>query len=282
MSRLTEFYRGTGTDVEVRTLEQLWAYTDEQLEGLHDFIQWMFPLRTPSRFNSRAPLMTDADIAEFRAEPKLRANLLRSFEVFLRFLGLRRERGRVVKRDDFEQRGVFHGPDHNWLRITRVLTSTRLLGLEAESHAFFEFLRSERDSGRSGITAESFRYWENAVPKLAPLQYQVVDFAEIEGVPCPCGLARRAFTDVAEFPATVHVTEISADAKRHYHRWLTETYYILECGADARMELDGHEIPVKPGLCVLIPPGVRHRALGRMKVLILVLPKFDPEDEWFD
>ena len=25
-----------------------------------------------------------------------------------------------------------------------------------------------------------------------------------------------------------------------------------------------------------------HRALGRMKVLILVLPKFDPEDEWFD
>lgn len=112
--------------------------------------------------------------------------------------------------------------------------------------------------------------------------YRVVDFAEITGVPCPCGTARRAFRDVAEFPGTVHVTEISADAQRHYHRRLTETYYILECGDSAALELDGDLVPVKPGVCVMIPPGVRHRAVGQMKVLILVLPKFDPEDEWFD
>jgi hypothetical protein len=30
----------------------------------------------------------------------------------------------------------------------------------------------------------------------------------------------------AEFPATVHVTSISADAKLHYHKRLTKTYYI--------------------------------------------------------
>ena len=39
---------------------------------------------------------------------------------------------------------------------------------------------------------------------------------------------------------------------------------------------------VRPGQCVMIPPGTRHRAVGRMKVLIVVLPKFDPEDEWLD
>jgi hypothetical protein len=50
----------------------------------------------------------------------------------------------------------------NWLRITRVLTSTRLLGLEEQSQAFFDFLKADRDSGRSGITAESFGYWESA------------------------------------------------------------------------------------------------------------------------
>jgi hypothetical protein len=27
---------------------------------------------------------------------------------------------------------------------------------------------------------------------------------------------------------------------------------------------------------------VRHRAIGRMKVLIVALPKFDAADEWFD
>jgi len=109
-----------------------------------------------------------------------------------------------------------------------------------------------------------------------------VDFAEVPGVPCPCGTARRAFADVEDFPGTVHVTEISEDAQTHYHRALTETYYFLECGPDAKMQLDGDTVPVKPGMCILIPPGVRHRAVGKMKVLIIALPKFDPADEWMD
>jgi mannose-6-phosphate isomerase-like protein (cupin superfamily) len=112
--------------------------------------------------------------------------------------------------------------------------------------------------------------------------YEMVDFAAIEGTPCPCGLARRAFTEVADYPATIHVTEISEDARLHYHRGLTETYFFLECGPDARMQLDQEIIPVHPGMCLLIRPGTRHRALGRMKVLIVVFPKFDPHDEWFD
>lgn len=111
---------------------------------------------------------------------------------------------------------------------------------------------------------------------------RIVDFAGIPGVPCPCGSARRAFADVPDFPATVHVTDISLDAQLHYHKRITETYYFLECQPGARMELDGETVAVKPGVCILIPPGVRHRALGAMKVLIVAMPKFDPADEWFD
>ena len=113
-------------------------------------------------------------------------------------------------------------------------------------------------------------------------RYHVADFSQIDGVPCPCGTARRAFADVEEFPGTIHVTEISADARTHYHKRLTETYYFLECGPDARMQLDEETIPVRPGVCIMIPAGTRHRAVGKMKVLIVVYPKFDPEDEWFD
>lgn len=112
--------------------------------------------------------------------------------------------------------------------------------------------------------------------------YEIVRFDELPGVPCPCGTARRGLTEVSDFPGTVHITEISADARRHYHKRLTETYYFLECGPDAQLELDDERIAVKPGMCVMIRPGTRHRALGIMKVLILVLPKFDPADEWFD
>jgi mannose-6-phosphate isomerase-like protein (cupin superfamily) len=112
--------------------------------------------------------------------------------------------------------------------------------------------------------------------------YEIVDFARLPGVGCPCGTARRAFAEVTDFPGTVHVTEISIDARLHYHKTLTETYYFLECDDGARMQLDDALIPVHPGMCVLIRPGVRHRAVGQMKVLIFVLPKFDPTDEWFD
>lgn len=111
---------------------------------------------------------------------------------------------------------------------------------------------------------------------------EIVDFDEITPTPCPCGYARRAFADVADYPGTLHVTEISEDARLHYHKQLTETYYFLECEPNARMQLDDQTISVKPGMSILIRPGVRHRALGQMKVLIVVYPKFDPADEWFD
>ena len=112
--------------------------------------------------------------------------------------------------------------------------------------------------------------------------YEVVDFANIVGVPCPCGTARRAFAELDDYPATVHVTEISEHARLHYHRRLTETYYILECASGAQMQLNDEVIELHPGMCILIRPGTRHRAIGNMKVLIVVLPKFDPTDEWFD
>ncbi len=114
------------------------------------------------------------------------------------------------------------------------------------------------------------------------MKFEIIDFADLEGVPCPCGTARRAFADVEDFPVTIHLTEISEEANLHYHRKLTETYYFLECEERAQMQLDDTLVPVKPGMCILIRPGVRHRAVGRMKVLIISLPKFDPTDEWLD
>lgn len=120
-----------------------------------------------------------------------------------------------------------------------------------------------------------------AAATVAP-RYRVVDFGALPGVPCPCGTARRAFADVPDYPATFHVTEIADDARVHYHREHTETYYILECEADAAIYLDGEVLPVRPGSCILIPPGVRHRAIGRMRIINVVFPKFDPADEHFD
>jgi hypothetical protein len=163
MSRLVEFYRGAAPDSEGRRLADLWAYSDDKMEDVHDFIQWMFPLREASRFNPDAPLVTDGDVEAFQADPAIRDSLRRSFERFLVFLGLAMEGDRVAQGPDFARKAeVWRYPNHNWLRITRVLASTRMLGLESESRAFFDFLRSLRDGGTSRIDAGTFGFWERA------------------------------------------------------------------------------------------------------------------------
>ena len=115
-----------------------------------------------------------------------------------------------------------------------------------------------------------------------PLTAAVADLSAIAPVRCPCGWARRAFGDVPGAPASVHRVEIEADARAHYHRDHTEIYYVLECDEAAVIELDGRSEPVRPGVTVLIPPGVRHRAVGRLTILNIVTPPFDSADEWFD
>jgi hypothetical protein len=166
MSRLINFYRGTAPDSEGRMLQEIWAWSDEELEAVHDFIQWLFPLPEPSRFNPEAPLLTPADITAFTKEPLLRDNLRRSFERILSFLGLYwAEDGSVQEGPNFTARApdVWLAPNHNWLRITRILRSLTLLGLEAEAKALYERLKTLSSGRNLPITTETFRYWTEAV-----------------------------------------------------------------------------------------------------------------------
>jgi mannose-6-phosphate isomerase-like protein (cupin superfamily) len=111
-------------------------------------------------------------------------------------------------------------------------------------------------------------------------RYHISRPSALPGVECPCGTTRRSFVDDADQIATLHVVDISADARTHYHKRLTELYYILE--GEGQMELDGELIPVTAGDAILIKPGCRHRARGKLKVINVVVPAFDPGDEWFD
>lgn len=110
--------------------------------------------------------------------------------------------------------------------------------------------------------------------------YEVAQLDEIEPSECPCGHARRAFTNVEGAPATVHLLDVSKDARTHYHRTLTEVYLVLE--GNGVLHLDEDVVDLRPMTAVMIPPGTRHRAEGELRVLNLVVPPFDPDDEWFD
>ena len=111
-------------------------------------------------------------------------------------------------------------------------------------------------------------------------RYKVADFDTISPFDCPCGSTKRAFLDDIDKTASFHIVEIAKDSRKHYHNKMTEIYYVLE--GDGVLELDDDEITLKKGTCILIKPGCKHRAVGKLKLINVPIPAFDEDDEWFD
>jgi hypothetical protein len=166
VANLIAFYRGTAHDSESRSLHDLWAWDDDRLEDVHDFIQWLFPLPEPSQFNPDAPLLTRDDIAAFKDDAILQGNLRKSFQRILSFLGLSETKaGEIVDGVNFASRApeVWSAPNHNWLRISRILRCLTLLGLQDEAQALYGWLETAYQKKRFPIDANTFGYWRRAV-----------------------------------------------------------------------------------------------------------------------
>ncbi|MGE0041588.1 MAG: opioid growth factor receptor-related protein [Vicinamibacterales bacterium] len=170
MSRIVDFYRGRAPDDAGRTIVSVWGFDAEMLEWRHDFIQWLFPLRSPSGANPSAPVLTDDDVRAFREDPALRARLGRSLDLMLCFYGYAREGDgpatRIVETPDAAARRenwVTPG-NHNFLRLTRILRSLTLLGLGAEAAALHGAL-ARLYEGEAGpvIGPRTFQFWLEAV-----------------------------------------------------------------------------------------------------------------------
>lgn len=168
-TRLLDFYEERGTDHRGRTLSEVQRFTLDMLECEHDYIQWLFPLRTPSPVNSQAPTVTAHDIAQFRSSDVLRRRLRRSFETMLDFYGLAvtQHEGLVTvqRADTFALRAEnwLTPGNHNFLRITRILTSLTILGQEDFARAYLECLRVIFADYRGIIGDRTWRFWTSAI-----------------------------------------------------------------------------------------------------------------------
>ena len=70
--------------------------------------------------------------------------------------------------------------------------------------------------------------------------------------------------------AEVHHLEIT-NAKLHFHQRTDEIYYVLD--GQGRMQLDDREIELSKDVVVYVPRGVKHRAWGDLKVLVVCIPR---------
>ena len=166
MSLLLDFYRGLETDTEGRFLKDILALPDNYFEAVHALLQWVFPIPEPTKFNAEAPLLTENDIAAFKSDPLLQSNLMRSFNRILTFLGLSlSDKGEVVEGQNFTARvpDAWASPNHNWLRITLILRSLTLLGMEGQAQALYQRLDAIYRSRKFPIPANTFSYWTEVV-----------------------------------------------------------------------------------------------------------------------
>jgi hypothetical protein len=152
-------------------VHEILGWSDDELERVHDYIQWLFPLPERSAFNVSAPVLDPGTIDEFRSRPDLREKMRGSFLRMLTFYGLEMVGfpGPVVRPSPyFAQRSEnwLTENNHNHLRITRILRSLRILGLKAEALAFFDCLAAiyNAEAGNSSprISDETCRFWRSA------------------------------------------------------------------------------------------------------------------------
>ena len=111
-------------------------------------------------------------------------------------------------------------------------------------------------------------------------RYERVEFAGQPVFDCNCGTVQRAFADLEDSPGSVHLLELCDEPICHYHKKTTEIYVILE--GEGFIELDGEMVPVKPMTAVMIKPGCRHRGVGKLKLFNMSIPRFNPEDFYYD
>jgi Opioid growth factor receptor (OGFr) conserved region len=166
---ILSFYRREGTDDRGRTLDEVRSFDHQELESVHDYIQWLFPLAERSAFNPEAPKLTPGTIDAFRADPALLSELAASLVVMLHFFGLRltADAGSLCidQSPEFVERSaVWLSPgNHNFLRLTRILTSLRVLGLPDHATALLGQLELIYQANRQTIGEETVAFWRRAV-----------------------------------------------------------------------------------------------------------------------
>jgi hypothetical protein len=168
-SRIVAFYEGSAPDDRGRFHGEILQFDDEQLESVHDFIQWLFPLLERSGANPMAPRLDDFAIDAFRTRLELRATLRRSLDRMLAFYGLAWSGDRIVKHSAFAERSQnwLSPANHNHLRLTRILRSLHILGEAPAAQALFDVLSTifneEHRSGSNRIPQRSFQFWKRAI-----------------------------------------------------------------------------------------------------------------------
>ena len=118
------FLGGVGPDSHGRLLNDIWAFSDAEIERTHNFIQWLFPLAEASLSVPGSPALTFDEIAVLRLSIAAKTSIVKSADWYTAFLS---------RNSHWKAKY-----DHNHLRITRAIKALRLLVSDNEANRFRE------------------------------------------------------------------------------------------------------------------------------------------------
>lgn len=158
---LFAFLSGYGQSYGQVYIWDVWDFSYEELESRHDYIQWLFPLKERSRFNTFAPIITD--ISPYKTYT-IKENMQKSFVLMLSFYGFKICGDEIICSESFPERkeNWVTAGNHNYLRITRILKSLMLFGLKKEAGMFLLILETVYEDNKDKIGEETMNYWEGA------------------------------------------------------------------------------------------------------------------------
>ena len=166
MDPLLSFYRRQATDDRGRTLDQIRALDRRELERVHDYIQWLFPLPEPSGANPSAPTLTAEAIAAFQNDATLQRELLESLSLMLAFYGYRLAQGStgIERAPDASSRIAdwLRPGNHNFLRLTRIMRSLSVLGLPVYARSLLGQLEQLYREQPQIIGERTIGFWRRA------------------------------------------------------------------------------------------------------------------------
>lgn len=162
-SQLIQFFRDEGRDHVGRTLDEILAFDDFWLEHTHDYIQWLFPLPEPSKFNHHIPVLSSEDRACFRTEKVLRLQQQRALDRMLTFYGLERREQAIRPLPGLSMKShIWLKPaGHNHLRITRIIRSLQYC-YQPEVAMQVQSAVIELGQTLGQVSDRSIEYWRRA------------------------------------------------------------------------------------------------------------------------
>jgi hypothetical protein len=148
---LVSFLNGSGPDNSGRYIDQVIEMEDVELEDIHDYIQWLFPLTEPSNAVPNSPILTQEEISLIKEDDSIKDNLFKAKERMEQFYA---NNNHWI--DEY---------DHNHLRISRIIKSLNLLLDREIAERFYNKIIDRVNNSENDVSGESILNWKEALNK---------------------------------------------------------------------------------------------------------------------